>query len=67
MTDNEIKNTKYLITGVIHYSKFAKKEGHYTASCLYDDDIWYHFNDSIVTKEEEPNSYKNPIILIYKN
>ena len=67
LTDNEIKNTKYLITGVIHYSKFAKKEGHYTASCLYDDDIWYHFNDSIVTKEEEPNSYKNPIILIYKN
>ena len=59
-------NCLYKNTSIIYYSKLGKKFGHYTASCLCGKS-WYHFNDSIVTKEENnENSYQKPIILIYE-
>ena len=65
---SSIKNSYYNNTGIIYYSRLGKKAGHYTASCLCDnDDSWYHFNDSVVTKEEKNrNAYQKPIILIYE-
>jgi ubiquitin C-terminal hydrolase len=60
-------NCIYKITSVIYYSRLSKKSGHYTASCLCGNS-WYHFNDDIVTKEENnENEYEKPIILIYEN
>ena len=61
----EKKNFKYKNTGVIYYSKLDIKSGHYTASCLCDDD-WYFFNDIYIRKSDNENIYGNEIILIYE-
>ena len=64
----EKKEIKYRITGIIYYSKMGIKCGHYTASCLCDDD-WYFFDDTYVKKIQNDiyGNYGNPIILIYEN
>ena len=62
-----IENVPYRITSVIYHSQLGKKFGHYTASCKCDNNVWYYFNDSCVTKESFKNKgHLKPIILIYE-
>ena len=52
-TNKEIK-LKYRLYGVInHYG--SQHFGHYTASCIYEENKWGYFNDSSVRDEEEDN------------
>ena len=67
LDEYNFENVPYRITSVIYHSKLGKKFGHYTASCKCDNNVWYYFNDSYVTKEHFRNkSHLKPIILIYE-
>ena len=58
---------EYSLCNIIHYnSSYNSKSGHYTATCLCDDD-WYHFNDSFISEENEISDFYNrEIILFYE-
>ena len=58
----------YNLCGVIHYnSSYNSKSGHYTSTCLCNED-WYHFNDSFISKEKDiTNFYGGEILLFYEN
>ena len=60
------KFNTYSLSGIIYYTSFGKKgfSGHYTASCKCQD-VWYHFDDTIVSNSNyDPDS--NEIILFYE-
>ena len=59
-----IKNSKYNLYGVIVHEGFNLNSGHYYAYCKNNEE-WFKFNDSIVTKLEHPFN-SDAYILFYE-
>ena len=60
----ERENSKYNLYGVIVHEGFNLNSGHYYAYCKNNEE-WFKFNDSIVTKLEHPFN-SDAYILFYE-
>ena len=67
LDEKESNELCYSLKGVIHYSFFGNNNGHYTASCLIDND-WYYFDDDNYKISKEMIKYKgdNTVLLFYE-
>ena len=62
---NIVQNS-YSLSGVIHYTSFGRKIGHYTASCKYKNG-WLHFDDNNIYEINKPQDFNGEIILFYES
>ena len=66
---NEDENFFYHLKGVIFYSNYSSKVGHYKSACLVNNEQWYYFDDNHY--ETDRNllriyEYENPVFLFYE-
>ena len=62
--NTEAKNN-FNLCGIIEYHTYNSKYGHYTATCLCDNQ-WYLFNDSYIEEENDIKSLDNAMIFFYE-
>lgn len=66
---NEDKNFFYHLKGVIFYSNYSSKVGHYKSACLVNNEKWYYFDDNrLETDRNLLRIYENdnPVFLFYE-
>ena len=66
---NDYEDYFYHLKGIIFYSDFSEKMGHFKAACLVNNEKWYYFDDNkYETDREFLRIYEdeNPSILFYE-
>ena len=66
---NEDENFFYHLKGVIFYSNYSSKVGHYKSACLVNNEQWYYFDDNHYETDRKLlriYDYENPVFLFYE-
>lgn len=62
-------NFFYHLKGIIYYSNFSDKSGHYKSACLVNNEKWYYFDDRKCEIDRgllKINETENPVFLFYE-
>lgn len=66
---NEYNDLYYNLKGIIFYSSYSSRGGHYHSACLVNNEDWYYFNDNSYEKDKNLLRIyedENPSLLFYE-
>ena len=66
---NEDDNFYYNLKGIIFYSPYSSRGGHYQSACLVNNESWYYFNDNYYETDKNLlriRDDENPSFLFYE-
>ena len=68
-TSNDDGDFFYHLKGIVFYSDFSKKIGHFKSACLVNNEKWYYFDDNTYETDKDLlriYENENPSILFYE-